>query len=76
MSVLLRAARIALLQGDPRIEPAHRQPRQTARARAGKGRPVVRTDRLGQPVALEDLSQPTRQNLLSFGFFPETALDI
>src|SRR6516162_2294269 len=51
--ILLRLARHDPLGPDAQFDPPHRQPRQSADARRGKGRTVIRTDRQRQAVLLE-----------------------
>jgi len=51
--ILLRLAGRAALGADAQLDPPNCQPREPAGSRRGNGQPVIRTDRLRQPVLAE-----------------------
>jgi hypothetical protein len=62
-SVLLRMTRLDALRNDSRLDPPHRQSRQSTQANTGEGRTVVGPDRPGQAV----LSKGSFQNRAHLG---------
>src|SRR5690606_28411595 len=73
--VLLRPARPDALQLDPQFQPPHAQSRQPGRTGAGKGRPVVAADRIGQAVALEGQLEAVSSAVVSGSVMPLAAQD-